>query len=97
VGTAGNEDGRLRPGMFATVYLEAPEARRSLWLPASAVAVSDMLQVLVVEDDAVAEVKVQTGRRDGDMLEIVSGLEAGQMVIGDVSGLHRGIPVTVLD
>jgi RND family efflux transporter MFP subunit len=95
VGTAAN-DGRLKPGMFANVTLTSPEARQSLWLPASAVATSDLPQVLMVEDDEIVYRKVRIGRRDADSIEIVSGLAEGERVILEVSGLTRGLPVTII-
>ncbi len=96
VGTAVN-DGSMKPGMFANVTLESPTAEQSLWLPAAAVATSDLPQVLTVEDNAVAFQRVQIGRRFDGMIEIVDGLSADQAVISDVSGLSRGIPVNVVD
>lgn len=95
VGTAVN-DGSMKPGMFANVTLESPTAEQSLWLPAPAVATSDLPQVLTIEDDAVAFQQVQIGRRDEGKIEIVEGLAQDQPVIADVSGLSRGIPVTVI-
>ena len=53
VGTAIN-DGSMKPGMFANVTLESPVAEQSVWLPSSAVATSDLPQVLTIEDGAVA-------------------------------------------
>ncbi len=94
VGTADNRDSALRPGMFATITLTSPEEARSLWLPVDAVVISDLPQVLLSNDGLVIDRDVQTGRRDGAMIEIVSGLEPGEGVISDVSGLSRGLPVT---
>jgi RND family efflux transporter MFP subunit len=95
VGTA-PADGSMKPGMFATVNLTSPAAATSLWLPASAVATSDLPQVLMVEDGVIAFRKVQIGRRADGSIEIVDGLTADERVVADVSGLTRGIPVTVV-
>jgi RND family efflux transporter MFP subunit len=95
VGTADN-DGRLKPGMFANVTLTSPDVRRSLWLPVSAVATSDLPQVLMVSNDEIVYRKVRIGRRDADAIEIVSGLDEGEEVILHVSGLTRGLPVTIV-
>jgi membrane fusion protein (multidrug efflux system) len=95
VGTTLN-DGSMRPGMFANVKLTSPDSRRTLWLPSSAVATSDLPQVLMVEDDHVVYRKVQIGRRDNGTLEIVSGLDEGEQVIKNVAGLTRGLPVKVI-
>lgn len=95
VGTAPN-DGTMRPGMFANVTLTSPEAKATLWLPASAVSTSDLPQVLLVENDEIVYRKVQIGRRDSGAIEIVSGLEAGEAVILNTSGLARGLPAKVI-
>lgn len=96
VGLADNRDGALRPGMFATVTLAAPESVRSLWLPATAVVTSDMYQVLGVADGKVVVQDVEVGRREEDQIEIVRGVAEGEQVIADVAGLSRGLPVRVL-
>jgi RND family efflux transporter MFP subunit len=96
VGTAVN-DGSMKPGMFANVTLESPTVEQSVWLPAAAVATSDLPQVFVIENDAIAFHEVQIGRRADGMIEIVEGLSPDQLVVADVSGLSRGIPVTVVD
>jgi multidrug efflux system membrane fusion protein len=96
VGLAGNPEGDLRPGMFADVTLQAPRSQRSLWLPVSAVATSDMSQVMVVENGAITLLRVQVGRRADGSIEIVDGLEEGQAVVAEVAGLHRGVPVTIV-
>ena len=96
VGTAAN-DGTMKPGMFANVTLTSPVGETSLWLPALAVATSDLPQVLMVEDGAIVFRKVQIGRRVDGSVEIVSGLAPDEKVVADVSGLTRGLPVTVID
>ena len=96
VGLAANRDGELRPGMFADVALQSPETLRSLWLPASAVATSDMSQVMTVDDGEITLHRVQVGRRADGRVEIVDGLAEDQAVVADVAGLHRGAPVTVV-
>ncbi|MFV2071776.1 MAG: efflux RND transporter periplasmic adaptor subunit [Thermoanaerobaculales bacterium] len=96
VGTAPN-DGSIKPGMFANVILESPTAKQTLWLPASAVATSDLPQVLMAEDGAVAYRKVRIGRRDDGLVEIVDGLSVDESVIADVSGLSRGLPVKIVN
>jgi membrane fusion protein (multidrug efflux system) len=95
VGTAAN-DGSIKPGMFANVVLEAPTAKQSLWLPAAAVATSDLSQVLMVVEGTIEYRKVQIGRRSDGLIEIVDGLSSDEQVIADVSGLSRGLPVIIV-
>jgi RND family efflux transporter MFP subunit len=97
VGVAGNAEGDLRPGMFADVTLQAPRSQRSLWLPVSAVATSDMSQVMLVEAGAIELRRVQVGRRAEGSVEIVDGVAEGDAVVAEVAGLHRGVPVKVVD
>jgi multidrug efflux pump subunit AcrA (membrane-fusion protein) len=66
-------------------------------LPAAAVATSDLSQVLMVEDGAIAYRKVRIGRRSDGLIEIVDGLSADEQVIAEVKGLTRGLPVTIVD
>jgi len=95
IGTAAN-DGSMKPGMFANVTLEAPTVKQSLWLPDAAVSTSDLPQVLMVEDGAIVVHKIRIGRRDDGFIEIVGGLSPGETVIAVVSGLSRGLPVTIV-
>lgn len=96
VGTAAN-DGTIKPGMFANVVLEAPTTKQSLWLPAAAVATSDLSQVFMVEEGEIAYRKVRIGRRADGLIEIVDGLSEDEQVIAEVKGLTRGLPVTVIE
>jgi RND family efflux transporter MFP subunit len=96
VGTAVN-DGSIKPGMFANVVLEAPKVEQSLWLPADAVATSDLSQVLMVEDGTIVYRKIRIGRRENGLIEIADGLSPDDEVVADVSGLSRGLPVTVIE
>lgn len=85
----------IRPGMFATVTLASPEAVRSLWVPATAVAISEMPVVMLVRDGKAVRRKVLTGRTSDGSIEILQGLEPEEQVVEDLSGLSDGIPVEV--
>ena len=77
-----NRDGRLRPGMYATVRLTAP-SRRALTVPASAV-VRTGERTLVFVDVGTGQFRpqvVEAGRVAGDYTEILSGLDSGQRVV----------------
>jgi len=96
VGTAAN-DGSIKPGMFANVVLEAPAVKQTLWLPGAAVATSDLSQVMLVEEGVIEYRKIRIGRRADGLIEIVDGLSPEEAVIADVSGLNRGLPVTIIE
>ena len=79
-GVSGRSQPRPLAGMFARGRFELGEAD-ALTLPAAAVAVRDgHAFVFRVQGDRVEAVRVTTGRRTGERLEIVSGLGAGDVV-----------------
>ena len=84
-----NTDGRLRPGMFARVELEAERTEHAVVIPESAVA-SDATGSYVwrVNSESVAErAPVELGtRRDGQVV-IVAGLASGDTIV--TSGTHK--------
>jgi len=51
----------------------------------------------MVEDGAIAFHTIRIGRRDDGLIEIADGLSPNEAVVADVSGLSRGIPVTVVE
>jgi RND family efflux transporter MFP subunit len=85
---------QLRAGMFGRVLVPAGE-RASLSIPAGSVTRRGQLElVYVVEEDLARLRLVKTGKWSGDKVEIVSGLEGGEMVITSASGtLVDGQPV----
>lgn len=92
-----NADGRLRPGMFANVEVLSSESRPVLTVPATAVIFApygdSVFAIEEKKDQAgrtttVARQKfVRTGERRGDLVAVLSGLQAGETVVG--SGAFR--------
>ncbi len=85
-GELGNADGRLQPGMFATVHLILSGAEPVLTLPRTAISFFAYGESVFAIDDAGARLTVhrrpvKVGRTRGEQVEIVSGLEAGQRVV----------------
>jgi len=84
-----NRDEVLRPGMFARVALELGE-HAALMVPAMSVLKqpgSNERFVFVVKDEGARRLSVQPGRKYNDKLEILSGLDAGLMLV--VTGQHN--------
>jgi len=87
-----NRDGRLRPGMFVNVEVLAGEKRPVLTIPATAVIFAPYGDsVFTVEEQKEADGKatlvarqkfVRLGERRGDLVAVVSGLGAGETVVG---------------
>ncbi len=103
-----NADGRLRPGMFGNVEVVSARRREVLAIPATAVLYApygDSVFAIEAQRDAagkataVARQKfVRLGERRGDLVEVVSGLSAGETVVGSGAfKLRNGIAVAVND
>jgi Cu(I)/Ag(I) efflux system membrane fusion protein len=77
-----NPDGRIRPGMYATVRISAPE-RTSLTVPASALVRTGERTLVFVDlgGGRLQPQEVETGRVAGAAAEVLSGLEPGQRVV----------------
>jgi membrane fusion protein (multidrug efflux system) len=101
-----NRDGRLRPGMFATVQVLSEEKRQVLVAPATAVIFQPYGDsVFTVEETkdpsgkptTIARQKfVRTGERRGDLVAIAEGLKAGETVVSSGAfKLRNGAPVAV--
>lgn len=77
-----NPDGRLRPGMYATVRLSAPE-RTSLTVPTSALVRTGERTLVFVDlgGGRIQPQEVETGRIVGDFAEVLTGVEPGQRVV----------------
>ncbi len=96
-GTFTNGDGRLRPGMFGNVEVLSPEQRSVLTVPATAILYApygDSVFTIELQKGAagkptsVARQKfVRLGQRRGDLVEVVSGLQAGETIVS--SGAFR--------
>lgn len=77
-----NPDGRIKPGMYATVRLSSP-SRRALTVPSAAVVNTGNRAVVFVElgGGSLLPQEVETGRVAGEYTEILVGLEPGQRVV----------------
>lgn len=91
-----NERGALRPGAFARARIVLGAARPAVFVPASAVVIfAGVEKVLTVADGRIAERRIVTGRREGDRVEVVEGLSAGEPVVVEPGNLAPGQPVAV--
>jgi RND family efflux transporter MFP subunit len=91
-----NADSRLRPGSFARAEVVVQADERIVTIPATAlVTFAGVEKVLTVRAGKSEELRVTTGRRLGDRIEVVAGVKAGQSVIDPVGNLTGGQPVTV--
>lgn len=90
-----NPEGRISPGQFLRVRVELPTENDVMVLPQTAVVPSlygDYVYIVTPDDKAqvsdesqrpkmVKQTFVKTGRRDGDRIEVVDGVKAGDIVM----------------
>ncbi|MGH7557633.1 MAG: efflux RND transporter periplasmic adaptor subunit, partial [Gemmatimonadota bacterium] len=76
-----NPDGRLKPGMYATVRFSTP-TRETLTVPTSAVLrTGDRALVFVDMGNSLMPHEVELGRVAGEYTEVLAGVEPGQRVV----------------
>jgi RND family efflux transporter MFP subunit len=91
-----NAGNRLRPGSFAKAEVVIQSGDRVVTVPVSAlITFAGVEKVLTVREGKSEELRVTTGRRLGEQIEIVSGIKAGQPIIAPAGNLTGGQAVTV--
>lgn len=77
-----NRDGSLAPGMYPSVKWPVRSARPSLWVPKTAVVTTTERVFVIRSRDGKAEwVDVKKGAAEGDLIEVMGALRAGDMVV----------------
>ena len=90
------QQGALRPGLFTRAQIIISEDDEAVSVPESALIVfAGLEKVVIVKDGKAAEKVVSTGRRSSGYVEIVSGLNAGETVVLEPTGLRTGQPLTI--
>jgi len=91
-----NTDGSLRPGSFATARIAQTTSTPGILTPASAVrTVSGTSRVFVVAGGRAEERLVTTGPAVGDLVEVTTGLKAGEQVAtSNLTQLVDGVAVS---
>ena len=89
---------RLRPGMFASVYLEMESRSDTLVIPKAALALDSLDDsVFVVEDGVAQRRRLQLGFQNSQLLEILDGVSEGEnIVVVGQDDLSEGTPVDIL-
>ncbi len=106
--TMANQDGGLRPGMFAAVSAIAPVEKKHIIIPGTAVIFAAYgNSVFVVKEEADKDGKphlvcdqkfVRLGSRKGDFVAVENGLQEGEKVVS-AGGfkLHKGASVVIAE
>jgi membrane fusion protein, multidrug efflux system len=94
-----NQDGTLRPGLFARVVLTIEEKPDAIFVPEQSVLPGSdgTLSVFKAEDGKAVMTKVAPGERIKGEVEIVSGLKPGDIVVtAGLPKLRPGVTVCLL-
>ncbi|BFU93562.1 MAG: putative Multidrug efflux transporter, membrane fusion protein [Nitrospira sp.] len=83
-----NQDGRLRPGLFATVDVTLGQDIRAVLIPEEAVFVQrDQSTVFRVQDGTARLTGLVTGAHEHGMVQVKEGLSAGDQIVR--TGTHK--------
>jgi membrane fusion protein (multidrug efflux system) len=90
--------GLLRPGMFARVFVETESRENTLVIPRTALSLDSIGDtVYVAKGDAASSRAVTLGFKEGDFVEVLAGLEEGELVVVvGQDGLSDGTPIRVM-
>lgn len=84
-----NEDGRLRPGMFAEIDLEVGRREAAIAVPESAIVFDHQGTFVwrVTAEGRAERVPIETGLRAEGIVEVTMGLHAGDTIV--TAGVHK--------
>lgn len=87
--TVPNPSLRLKPGMFATIYFDVSISSDAIAVPLDAVIVTGERNLVFVRDgDGMLQPRqVVLGGRTGDQVQILQGLDAGEVIVGSANFL----------
>ena len=97
---APNEDGRLRPGSSVSVEMVARTVNDAVVVPASSVLKTPegTSTVMVIRDGKAVQTEVETGIREGALVQISKGLSGGEtVVVGGSYGLPDKTKVKIAE
>lgn len=92
-----NHDNKLKPGLFAKVTLYTGQARDIVVVPITAILYEDSrIKVFIAEGDRAHERPVKIGTKYGEYLEILEGLQKGEVVVvAGQNNLAEGVKINV--
>jgi len=94
-----DDKGKLKPGMFASVFITTDTHINALIIQKKALIIeSDRDQVYIYKDAKAHKVNLQVGFTSGENVEVLSGLQEGDLVvIAGQDGLREGLPIRIPD
>jgi len=92
-----NPEGILKPGLFAKVILYTGQNRETVVVPVTALLYEEEKVKVFVDEGGVAKEKyVKPGRKYGELMEIVEGIQEGEkVVVAGQQNLSQGVKLNV--
>lgn len=92
-----DNSGKLKPGMFSTVYITTDTHKDALIIQKkSLILESDRDQVYIYQEGKSHKVTLETGFTSGEDLEVIAGLNEGDLVVtAGQDGLREGLPIRI--
>ena len=94
---ASNEQGLLKPGIFAKVIVYTDAQRDGILIPATSILYeANTMKVYIVEGDKAKMKLIKTGGKFGDYVEVIEGVKEGDSVVTvGQQNLSDGVKVNV--
>jgi len=92
-----NNNGTLKPGLFAKVILYTAGEHDTIVVPVTALLYeAETVKVFIVEGDRARERKVKLGSKYGELMEIIDGVKEGEKIVAiGQQNLSEGAKVSV--
>ncbi len=92
-----DHQGKLKPGMFASVFITTETHENTLIMPKKALVLeTDVDQVYIYRDGKAHKVNLDLGFYSGELVEILNGLQEGDLVVtAGQDGLREGLPIRI--
>ena len=92
-----NNNGILKPGLFAKVILYTAGERDTIVVPVTALLYeAEKVKVFIIEGDRAKEREVKLGSKYGELMEIIDGVKEGEKVVAiGQQNLSEGAKVSV--
>ncbi len=92
-----DDKGRLKPGMFASVFITTETHENVLVIPKKALVLeTDLDQVYIYQDGTAHKVNLRLGLSSGETVEVLDGLQEGELVVtAGQDGLREGLPIRI--
>ncbi|MBI3652588.1 MAG: efflux RND transporter periplasmic adaptor subunit [Acidobacteria bacterium] len=90
-------NGQLKPGAFAKADIIVNATSMTIAVPTNTlVSFAGIDKVIAIQDGKALEKPVTLGRHNGDWVEVLAGIKAGEAIVIDPGNLQTGQPVNII-